>query len=209
MLIKYHPVSGKRIPADGMPRKPKGVKSTVYPIRSRSAVERIKSDLFPHTRNYLMFVLGVNTALRANELLALKAGQVRNLKENDELSIYQRKTDSHRVVLINACVAQAIQRHVVYLNNDDFLFRNNRYHNTPISVSYLGTLVKKWCTEAGLTENYSSHTLRKTWGYMQRKYNNASTLLLKEAFGHKHEWQTIAYLGVEQSEISNLYKMQI
>lgn len=209
MSIQYHKNSGKRIPAEGMPKKPKGVKSTVYPIRDRSAIERIKINLYPHTRNYALFVLGINTALRANELLSLKVKHVRNLKENDELSVYQRKTDRDRVVLINGTVIHALQRHIRTMRNDDFLFRNNRQHNTPISVSYLGTLVKNWCAEVGLTENYGSHTLRKTWGYMQRKYNNASTLLLKQAFGHHHEWQTIAYLGVENEEIAQLYKMRL
>lgn len=117
-----------------------------------------------------------------------------------------KKTDRDRVVLINATVVHALQRHIKNMNNEDFLFRNNRKHNTPISVSYLGTLVKTWCKSVDLTENYGSHTLRKTWGYMQRKHNNASTLLLKQAFGHQHEWQTIAYLGVENEEIAQLYK---
>lgn len=209
MSIQYHKNSGKRIPAEGMPKKPKGIKSTVYPIRSRIAIERIKIKLYPHTRNYALFVLGINTALRANELLSLKVKHVRNLNENDELSIYQKKTDRDRVVLINATVVHALQRHIKNMNNEDFLFRNNRKHNTPISVSYLGTLVKTWCKSVDLTENYGSHTLRKTWGYMQRKHNNASTLLLKQAFGHQHEWQTIAYLGVENEEIAQLYKMRL
>ena len=123
LSIQYHKKSGKRIPAEGMPKKPKGVKCTVYPIRDRDVIEKIKRNLYPHSRNYALFVLGINTALRANELLSLKVKHVRNLRENDELSIYQSKTDRERVVLMNKTVVYALQRHIKNMNNDDFLFK--------------------------------------------------------------------------------------
>ncbi|MBW4660296.1 MAG: hypothetical protein KME15_16595 [Drouetiella hepatica Uher 2000/2452] len=45
-------------------------------------------------------------------------------------------------------------------------------------------MVKGWCQDVGLKENYGSHTLRKTWKHWQRMERGTSIPLLMEAFGH-------------------------
>ena len=52
-------------------------------------------------RDLCLFVLGMNTAFRANELLSLKVGQERSLLPGDVLSVKQSKTGKFRQVTVN------------------------------------------------------------------------------------------------------------
>ena len=57
----------------------------VEPIRDKRAIARIKKILVDRPRDLCLFTLGINTAYRANELLSLKVGQVKNLQAGDVL----------------------------------------------------------------------------------------------------------------------------
>jgi len=52
-----------------------------------------------HPRDLCLFVLGMNTAFRANELLSLKVGQVRSLLPGDVLSVKQSKKGKFHQVM--------------------------------------------------------------------------------------------------------------
>jgi len=73
----------------------------VEPIRDKRAIGRIKKMLQDHPRDLCLFVLGMNTAFRANELLSLKVGQERSLLPGDVLSVKQSKTGKFRQVTVN------------------------------------------------------------------------------------------------------------
>jgi len=75
-------------------------------------------------------------------------------------------------------------------------------------VTSVTRLVKEWCQTVGLKGNYGSHTLRKTWGYWQYK-NQTPIPLLMEAFGHANQQQTLAYLGIQTKEISQIYDLEL
>ena len=74
-----------------------------------------------------------------------------------------------------------------------------------MGVQTLSRLVKRWCKDAGLNGNYASHSLRKTWGFMQRKQGRADVPLLMRAFGHATQQQTMDYLCIQDDEIDALY----
>ena len=52
------------------PKKGSAIK--VEPIRDKKAIDRIKKQLRDSPRDLCLFILGINTAYRANELLAIK-----------------------------------------------------------------------------------------------------------------------------------------
>ena len=62
-----------------------------------------------------------------------------------------------------------------------------------------------WGAEAGLVGSFGSHTLRKTWGYHQRKTFNKPLSLLTKAYGHASEAQTLSYLCIQPEEMEELY----
>ena len=183
----------------------KGSEIRVEPIRSKSAIKRIKAMLAYSPLYSAIFSLGINTAFRASDLLSIKVHQVKNLEAGGMLTVTEKKTGKIRRVAINQTCLATIQTLLASraYQEDDFLFMGQR---GVLSVSSLGSLMKRWCAGAGLNEgNYSSHTLRKTWGYGQRVWFNASLPVLVEAFGHSSQKQTLAYLGIQETEIMDLY----
>lgn len=187
----------------------KGSTTKVQPIRSNDDIVHIKHMLKNQPRNLCLFVMGINTAYRANELLSLKIKDVAHLKVGDILDIKQSKNSEYRAAAINGVAYTALQNwlrvHPKRYDVNASLFMSNHYRQRALSVSAVNQLVKSWCAYVGLAENYGSHSLRKTWGYHHRTRNNASVALLMKAFGHASEAQTLDYLGILADEIYELY----
>ena len=96
----------------------------VQPIRFKKDIETIKNNLVDNPRDLCLFTLGINTAFRANELLSIRVGQVRDLKVGDVLDMRQSKTKAYRQVTLNRKAVEAIQgllRSRAY-KADEFLF---------------------------------------------------------------------------------------
>jgi hypothetical protein len=76
------------------PNHPKeGDRIKVEPIRELEGLSKsIKRLLADNPRNLAIFVLGINTNLRASDLLKITAGMVRNCKVGDEI-VLDRKED--------------------------------------------------------------------------------------------------------------------
>lgn len=187
----------------------KGASIKVQPIRHTSDIDIIKHYLRNDPRNLCLFTLGINTAYRASELLSLTIRQVENLKKGDVLEIKQSKNNAYRATVLNGVTVEAVQNWLVHHpcghKPDAPLFISQRFRHRSLSVSAVNQLVKAWCRNIGLRENYGSHTLRKTWGYHQRIKNKASVALLMCAFGHATEAQTLEYLCILSDEIKRLY----
>ncbi|MCB2215738.1 MAG: hypothetical protein KQH59_06700 [Desulfobulbaceae bacterium] len=64
----------------------------VEPIRNVKDIRAIKRLQANSPRNYALFVIGINTNLRASDILSLTVGQVRNLKLGDEVVLKEKKT---------------------------------------------------------------------------------------------------------------------
>ena len=157
----------------------KGSHTLVEPIRDRAAIKRIKTLLSRNPRDFCLFVFGINTAYRANELLSIRVGQVRYLDIGESLNIRMSKTGKYRQVTLNKNVIEAIQ---MLLSSENFcdhdpIFRSQR-GGKAIRGDTLSTYVKHWCKNVGLCGHYASHTLRKTWGYWQRVANKTPIPLL-------------------------------
>ncbi len=194
----------------GNPNHPKtGSRIKVEPIRSKEAITAIKNSLEDSPRDLALFTLGINTAYRANELLGLNIAEVQHLKAGDTLDIFQTKTNKYRRVVLSNTVVQSLQDWISSCNLDSSspLFFSRK--GGAISVPTLNNLVKKWCEGVGLVGNYGSHSLRKTWGYWQRKENKASLPLLMTAYGHSSQQQTLDYLCIQSDEISELYSYEL
>ena len=119
-------------------------------IRSRSirsASGRTSSPsrrCLPTTRGtLLLFILGINTNLRASDLLRITVGQVRDLKPGDEITLKEKKTGKPRRITLNKACVQAIQRLLASRPYDDAdpLFLGQRGPLTVPSVHSTGQVV--------------------------------------------------------------------
>jgi integrase len=189
-----HPEAGSRI--------------RVEPIKSMKDISAIKKLLADTPLYSALFIIGINTNLRASDLLKIKVGQVRGLKPMDEITLFETKTGKHRRINLNKSCVDAANRLLATRNyqNEDCLFIGQRGQ---LTVAYLNYLVKKWCGLINLKGNYGSHTLRKTWGYIQRVHFGASLPELMEAYNHATQRQTMTYLCIQPEEIKKIYSNEI
>ena len=179
----------------------KGSTIKVEPIRHLKDIKAIKRLLQDSPRDFCLFTLGINTNLRASDLLAITAGMVRN---EEELVLKERKTGKERRITLNTITQKAIRRLLDSreYDDDDRLFQGQR---GPLTVPTVNRLVKGWCKAINLRGNYGSHTLRKTFGYHQRVTFGRGLPELMTVFNHSTQKQTLDYLCVQPEEIKDIY----
>ncbi len=181
------------------------------PIRELAAIERIRVQLRGRPRDLCLFVLGINTAYRASELLSITCGQVSHLCPGDVLDLRERKTKKRRTTTLNHAAIAAIAEWLsVHPDPHDSAPLIRSRTGGTLCVSTMTNMVKSWCAEAGLHGNYGSHTLRKTWGFHQLRQNRKTKPhlvlpLLMKAYGHASQEQTLEYLCVQSDEVASLF----
>ena len=185
------------------PKKDSSIK--VEPIREIRDIRSIKKMLADSPRNLCLFVLGINTNLRASDLLRITVGQVRHCKSGDEITLKEKKTGKQRRITLNKSSVGAIQELLASTPLPDHppLFFSQR--GDALTVPSINRLVKSWCQAINLKGNYGSHTLRKTFGYHQRVQLNTSIPELMVMFNHSSQKQTLDYLCIQPDEIRDAY----
>ena len=78
-----------------------------------------------------------------------------------------------------------------------------------ITIQCVNNLVKKWAGEINLKGNYGGHTLRKTWGYIQRTIYGVGFEILCKRFNHSSPAITMRYLGIEDKEVQNILMNEV
>ena len=209
-----------------------GAETTTAPIKSVDSINRIKKSLEGNTRDLALFTIGINVALRGSDLLALKVGQVRHLKEGDTVTVKEGKTGKVRNLSFNAAAVDAAQRLIASMgdtHDGDLLFQSRKQAtrktvtkttakgtvtkepgNGQLTIQQLSRMVKKWCDikelkRAQPKDNFSSHTLRKTWAYQQRVHFEVALPKLTEILGHSSQAVTLKYICIQPEEIHNVY----
>jgi integrase len=187
---------------------PKGSTIKVEPIRSKKDIQTIKKLLADKPLDYALFTVGINTNLRASDLLRIKVKPVKDLNPNDEIVLNEKKTRKERRINLNKACIMAIQRLLAAKEyaDKDYLFTGQR---GVLTVPTVNAKVKAWCRAINLKGNYGSHTLRKTWGYHQRVSFGTDLPTLMECFNHSTKKQALAYLCVQPEEIKNVYENEL
>jgi integrase len=186
----------------------KGSTIKVDPIKSTKHIQTIKKLLADKPLDYALFVIGINTNLRASDLLKIKVGQVKDLKPNDEIAINEKKTKKPRRITLNKACISAIHGLLASreYQDGDYLFIGQRGR---LTVPTLGQKVKSWCRAINLKGNFASHSLRKTWGYHQRVTFGTDLPRLMVCFNHSTQRQTLDYLCIQPQEIRDVYENEL
>ncbi len=183
----------------------KGSTIRVEPIRQIRDIKSIKKLLADSPRNLCLFTLGINTNLRASDLLRITARQVRHCEPGHEITVKEKKTGKQRRITLNKMAVTSIRNLLTdsALPDDSPLFFSQR--GEVLTVPSVNRLVKSWCRAINLKGNFGSHTLRKTFGYHQRVQLNTSIPELMVMFNHSNQKQTLDYLCIQPDEIRNAY----
>jgi integrase len=184
---------------------------SVEPIKYVKDITTIKKSLADNPRDFALFVIGINTAFRASELLALTVGQVRHLTSGDTLTIREQKTRKKRDVTINKAAYDAIQKLLATMPvaEDVAPLFQSRKGGKAITVSTLNNMVKGWCSWCNLPGNYGSHTLRKTMGYHHRITFGTDLPTLVKVFGHATQAQTLHYLCIQEDAVKDAFMREL
>ncbi len=186
----------------------KNIKSTVEPIRDWEKIQEIKSLLLSEQkyRDWLMFTLGLNFALRISDLLRLKVNDVydSDMYPKNRVILREKKTGKENILTItNGSRESLVQYHkltrVKY--SDDFLFKSRQGGNRPIDRVQAYRILNNLVHRVGLKDvNVGTHSLRKTWGYFAYKKFNLSLDDIMLKLNHQSIQSTKRYIGLTQEE---------
>ena len=176
-------------------------KYNVEPLRTAKEITEMKEALFElgGARNRFLFVLGINTGLRASDLVKLRVGDIRGKAYAD---VIEEKTGKARRLHLTA-----IQPDVVEYCGDkasnDYLFPSAKGNGYISTTQCYRILVKagEWIGR----DDIGSHSMRKTFGYHYYKRTKDIATLM-EIFGHAAPSITKRYIGIRDDEIAETLK---
>lgn len=167
----------------------------VQPLRTREAIEDMKWSLrkWCGQRDYILFLIGINTGLRIGDLLKLRTA---DLKGKMSIKIQESKTSKPRTVHFDS-VYDELQDYIAS-NDSEWLFPSRNGDKAISTTQAYRQLVK-----AGKMvdiETMGTHTMRKTFGYWHYKqYNDLATL--QDILNHSSSAITIRYIGITEDRI--------
>jgi integrase len=126
-------------------------------------------------RDYVLFLIGINTGIKICDLLSLKFSDVLDCS-----AIKDKITVKNKVYRINRSVSEAITEYISLIPSENlgnrYLFEKN-VGSEPIGRSHAYRIINNAAREVGITQKIGTHTLRKTYGFHHyMKYNDVTTL---------------------------------
>jgi integrase len=173
--------------------------NTVQPIRNKRDISRMKSAL--NGRDKLLFIIGINSALRISDLLTLKVGDIRG---KNTLTVYESKTKKTKHFRLNSSVVRAISELIPKEAGDsDWLFPS-RKRGQPISRVQAYRILNTAAQRVGIDYKFGTHSMRKTFGYFAHQ-QGVDLALIQTILNHASQRETLRYIGVEQDDIDDVY----
>lgn len=192
---------------------------TTYPLKDKKDMDMImnyflvKRDKattdkkrWQADRNWMICLLGFNTAFRAEDLLQLKVKDV----ETGFVSIKENKTGKMQhfrfINDLTKDVKEYIERN--NLTRNQYLFCGQKDENLPITRVQAYRLMREVAIATNLKSKFSMHTMRKTFGYLYMK-KNGSLLTLQKMYNHESPEVTMIYVCWDsndaEAERMNIY----
>ncbi|KYC71650.1 site-specific integrase [Heyndrickxia coagulans] len=168
----------------------------VQPIRDPDKIEDIKRYFKEdNIRNYLMFIVGLNTGLRISDILKLTVGDV----NGTHIIMREQKTGKQKMIRITSSLRKELKPYIEGKPDDEYLFKSRQGVNKPIGRSMAYKILQKAAKKFKLRD-IGTHTLRKTFGYHFYKQNK-DVAMLQEIFNHSSPDITLRYIGVNQDSM--------
>jgi site-specific recombinase XerD len=174
----------------------------VEPIRNRKQITALKNYLRGQDiRNYLLFVLGINSGLRISDLLKLT---VEDVKNQDRISIREQKTNKYKDFPLSENCKKAINEYLKSTNITTGTLFISRKGNKPITRVQAYRILSEAAKIIGITDSIGTHTLRKTFGY-HAYINGTDITRIQKLLNHSTPSVTLSYIGITKEELDNIY----
>jgi integrase len=135
----------------------------VEPIRDRGQLENMKKYLRERSiRNWLLFILGINSGLRISDLLSLKVMDVRG---RDRIAIREKKTGKAKDFPLSDSCKKAVSEYLSVMElTNGVLFPSRKVRGSSgtgaISRQQAYEAINEAARAVGLTCKIGTHTLR-------------------------------------------------
>ncbi len=152
-----------------------------------------------------LFLVAIDTMLRASDLLRLKVSDV-CLPDGKILESFpwkQKKTGQGVCPVLTPASQSALRKWLTESGKQfsDYLFtREKPRDSAPITVGFYRTLIKQWVRAIGLRpQGYSAHSLRRSKAIFMYE-NGVPVEIIGRLLGHSSSASTIHYLGIDEAE---------
>ncbi len=176
---------------------------TVEPIRDPQKIAAMKKILKSGSvRDWVLFVLGINSGLRISDLLALRVADVLG---RERVTLREQKTGKAKDFPLSETCRKALREYLaaIGLSADAWLFPS-RKGGRPISRVQAYRILNAAARTVGITEPIGTHTLRKTFGYWAHQQGVDITLIQK-LLNHSAPSVTLAYIGITRDDMDQVY----
>ncbi len=148
-------------------------------------------------RDYILFLIGINTGLRVSNLLQIETQTILKLKrkKRKEFKIKEGKTKKERMINLTS-IFDEVYSYSQTLEST-WLFPS-RKGDQPISKIQAYLQLQKAADFAGI-ESIGTHTMRKTFGYWFYKQTK-DVAMLQEILNHSTPQITLTYIGINKEE---------
>jgi integrase len=188
----------------------------VEPIRDRKKIAQIKNQLRGQQqyRDLLMFVVGINTALRISDLLELHVEHFLDDQQRirHRFWIKEQKRGKRQEVVINNSIREVLEEYLgaypaIITDGTHFVFFNSKANdfNQPIRLGQAWKVITSICQQVGLRGNFGTHSLPKTLGYHARM-QGVDLALIMHKLNHESIAYTKRYLGITDDELQAVSK---
>jgi integrase len=183
-------------------------KMEVKPIREVEKISEMKRILkAKRARDEALFTMGINTALRISDLLALTLGDVFDEQGQlqEEITVIERKTGKAKHFPVNSAVKEALSGYLATRQVDD--------REAPLFLSKAGGHLSRWqarrvLEKAGKSvglDGIGTHSLRKTFGYHVYKRTGGDIGLVQKLLNHSTSECTLRYIGIDKEMMDSIY----
>ncbi|MEK3965461.1 site-specific integrase [Paenibacillus sp. FSL H7-0323] len=174
----------------------------VEPIRSKKQIDALKKYLRgQNIRDYLLFVLGINSGLRISDLLKLQVEEVYN---QDRISIREQKTGKRKDFPLSDTCKKAILEYVKATGHKSGALFASRKGGNPISRVHAYRILNEGASRVGIKEAVGTHTLRKSFAFHAYQ-SGVDITRIQKLLNHSAPSVTLAYIGITRQELDNVY----
>lgn len=189
-----------------------GKNMVTTPIRQKDEISLMKNYFLDkeNYRDYALFVMGINSALRISDIIDVQWNEVYNFEQKkfkNHLIVREKKTRKNTCIALNENCRQALDllmEHREQLQQDDYIFYSGDDARKHISRNRAWHIIKKAAEFNQLEGNISCHSLRKTFGYHAWKEGTPPALIM-EIYNHSNIEITKRYLSIDQDEKDSLF----
>ena len=195
------------------------VNKTVQPIREQSDRDAL-DYYFMHNnmRDRVMFVLGISTGRRISDLVKLNVRDIARIDRKgrlcivERLMIHEQKTGKFAEPLLHPRARRILSKYLRQrrkhseslgaLLNEPLLKSRKARHDGQYRITKRHALrvLSNAARACGLNYKIGTHSLRKTFGYIQHQ-NGTSIELIQKMLNHSSPEITLSYIGITRDDM--------